>query len=192
MIDIEELTKFVNENYIEPDSEEGKRENPFSLPRNPLVDFARKITGRGGMNPFSGMSPINNPDFSKLKDKIKDSDDEDDFIRRLIFYINKKEMTHPQVYNAAGMTADCFHKIISGKTKTPKRENVIALAFALKLNLEEAQDLLARAGYYFPVPTIKEDIIFQFCFEDKEGPYTLDEVNEALCECKFQPIGGRV
>lgn len=192
MIDIEKLTNFINENYTESDSEESKKGHLFSIPKNPLVDFARKITGRGGMNPFNGMSPINHPDFPKLKEKIKDSEDDDDFVRRLLFYINRKEMTHPQVYNAAGMTADCFHKIISGKTKTPTRENIISLAFAVELNLEEAQDLLARAGYYFPVPTIKEDVIFQFCFEDEDGPHTIDEVNEALCYFKFKPIGGRV
>ena len=69
--------------------------------------------------------------------------------------------------------------------------NIIALAFALELKLPEAQDLLSRAGYYFPVPTVKEDVIFKFCFEDENGPYTIDEVNEALVECGFKPIGGR-
>ena len=191
MIDIEKLTKFIDENYIDPDSQEGKRERLISGKSNPLVDFTRKITGRGGMNPFSGMSPVNRPDFQKVKDKIKASDEQDDFVRRLLFYINKKGKTHPQVYNAAGMTPDCFSKIVSGKTKKPKRISIISLAFALELNLEEAQDLLFHAGYYFPVPTIKEDIIFQFCFEDEKAPYTIDEVNDALCRCGFQPIGGR-
>ena len=140
---------------------------------------------------FRGISPLRNPSFLRIKEKLKTSDDEDDFVRRLLYYINKKEKTHPQVYNAAGMTPDCFSKIISGKTKAPTRISIISLAFALELNLVEAQDLLSRAGYYFPVPTIKEDVIFQYCFEDKEGPYTIDEVNEALVECGFQPIGGR-
>lgn len=191
MIDITKLTNYIEENYIDPDSPEGKRERLISGKSNPLLDFARKITGRGGMNPFSGMSPVNRPDFQKVKDKLKASDEQDDFVRRLIYYINKKEKTHPQVYNAAGMTPDCFSKIISGKTKVPTRISIISLAFALELNLEEAQDLLSRAGYYFPVPTIKEDIIFQFCFEDEEGPHTIDEVNEALCQFGFKPIGGR-
>ena len=42
------------------------------------------------MNPFSGMSPVNRPDFQKVKDKLKASDEQDDFVRRLIYYINKK------------------------------------------------------------------------------------------------------
>ena len=185
MIDIEKLTKFIDENYIDPDSPEGKRERLVSGKSNPLVDFARKITGRGGMN------PVKHLDFSKVKVKLNDSENEDDFVSRLIYYINKKEKTHPQVYNAAGMTPDCFSKILSGKTKVPTRISIISLAFALELNLEEAQDLLSRAGYYFPVPTIKEDVIFQCCFEDKEGPHTIDEVNGALCHFGFKAIGGR-
>lgn len=191
MIDIEKLTKFIDENYIDPDSPEGKRERLISRKSNPLVEFARKITGRGGMNPFSGMSPVNHPDFQKVIEKMKDSEKDDNFARRLLYYCNKKNMTHPQVYKAAGVTPHCFSKIISEETETPTRETIIALAFALELNLEEAQDLLSRAKYYFPVPTIKEDIIFQFCFENKNGPYTIDEVNDALCRCGFQPIGGR-
>ena len=191
MIDITKLTKYIEENFVDEEATEEKKENLFSLNSNPLLDFARKIAGLGGMNPFSGMSPVNRPDFSKLKNKLNDSEKEDDFVRRLIYYINKKGKTHPQVYNAAGMTPDCFSKIISGKTKVPTRINIIALAFALELNLEEAQDLLSRAGYYFPVPTIKEDIIFKYCFEDEEGPHTLDEVNIALCDCGFKAIGGR-
>lgn len=191
MIDIVKLTKYIEENYIAPDSPEGKRESLISRKSNPLVDFARKITGRGGMNPFSGMSPINRPDFQNVKKKIKESEKDDNFARRLLYYCNKKNKTHPQVYNAAGVTPHCFSKIISEETKKPKRETIISLAFALELNLEEAQDLLSRAGYYFPVPTIKEDIIFQFCFEDEGGPYTIDDVNKALCDSGFKPIGGR-
>lgn len=191
MIDIAKLTAFIEEHYIDPKSPEGKREALISGKRNPLLDFARKIAGRGSSPLFSGMSPLKNPDFQKVKDKLKESDKEDDFVRRLLYYINKKEKTHPQVYNAAGMTPDCFSKIISGKTKNPTRMSIICLAFALELNLEEAQDLLSRAGYYFPVPTVKEDIIFQYCFENEEGPHTIDEVNEALCRFGFKAIGGR-
>ena len=158
---------------------------------NPIIDFARIITGRNRINLFTGMSPVKQPGFSRVKEKMMDSEKEDDFVQRLLYYIDKKNKTAPQVYNAAGMTPDCFHKIISGKTKIPTRNNIISLAFALELNLEEAQDLLSRAGYYFPVPTIKEDIIFQYCFEDKDGPHTIDEVNEALCHFGFKAIGGR-
>ena len=79
---------------------------------------------------------------------------------------------------------------INKEISEEKGESVMN-TYALELNLEEAQDLLSHAGYYFPVPTVKEDVIFQYCFEDKEGPHTLDEVNETLCHFGFKAIGGR-
>jgi len=192
MIDIKKLEEYINENYVESDDSNETDDDHRKLPsRNPLADFARKISGHGGMhggmNPFSGMSPLKHPDFQKVKEKL--SNRQENFSERLIFYINKKGKTHPQVYNAAGMTADCFSKLLSGKSKKPNRENTVALAFAMELNYDEAQDFIASAGYSFPQITKKEDVIFSFLF--KNGPFTIDEVNEALCYFGFKPIGGR-
>lgn len=186
MIDIAKLKAFVSERYTAPDSPQ-KKSNHLSLPAT--GGFSSFL---GGMAKISGMSPLKQPDFFRVKERLKASEKQDDFITRLLYYINLKGKTHPQVYNAAGMTPDCFSKIISGKTKSPTRLNIIALAFALELNLEQTQDLLSRAGYFFPIPTAKEDIIFQYCLEDEDGPHTIDEVNEALVECGFNPIGGRI
>ena len=132
------------------------------------------------INPVVTMSPRHHPNFGELEKKLSAPNCED-FISRLIYYINEKGMSHPQVYNAAGMTPDCFSKIISGKTKAPKKETVVALALALGLNLDEAADLLSRSG-------VKQDLIFEFCF--KNGPYSVDDVNDALVHFGFAPIGG--
>lgn len=184
MIDIKKLEAYLDENYDEQDSNE-KGQNLFSK-KNPLVDFTRAITGRKSLNPMSGMSPLKHPGFKNIEKKLKTPGSED-FISRLIFYINEKNMTHPQVYTAAGMTPDCFSKIMSGKTKTPKKETIVSLALALELNYDEAIDLLSSAGQ--TLCGFKQDVIFEFCF--KTGPYSIDEVNEALVHFHFEPIGGR-
>ena len=184
-IDIKKLEAYIDENYDDSDTSASERQNLFSQ-KNPFDDFARKITGRGNARPFSGMSPLRHPGFKNVEKKLKTPSYED-FVSRLMYYINEKNMTHPQVYNAAGMTPDCFSKIISGKTKTPKKESIVALALALKLNYDEATDLLSSAGQ--TLCGFKQDVIFEFCF--KTGPYTIDEVNEALVHFHFKPIGGR-
>ncbi len=184
-INIKKLEAYIDENYDDSDTSASERQNLFSQ-KNPLVDFARAITGRKSLNPMSGMSPLSHPSFKNVEKKLKTQSSED-FISRLFYYINEKNMTHPQVYNAAGMTPDCFSKIISGKTKTPKKESIVALALALKLNYDEATDLLSSAGQ--TLCGFKQDVIFEFCF--KTGPYTVDEVNEALVQFHFKPIGGR-
>lgn len=186
MIDIKKLEAYLNENCNEQDSSSEESKNLFSQ-KNPLVDFARAITGKKSFGPKScGISPLSHPGFKNIEKKLKTPGSED-FISRLIFYINEKNMTHPQVYNAAGMTPDCFSKIMSGKTKTPKKENIVSLALALKLNYDEATDFLSSAGQ--TLCGFKQDVIFEFCF--KTGPYTIDEVNEALVRFHFKPIGGR-
>ena len=185
-IDIKKLEAYLDENYGESETSKAKRQNFFSQ-KNPLVDFARAIAGKKSFAPNPcGMSPLSHPGFKNIEKKLKTSNS-DNFISRLFFYINEKNMTHPQVYNAAGMTPDCFSKIISGKTKTPKKESIVALALALKLNYDEATDLLSSAGQ--TLCGFKQDVIFEFCF--KTGPYTVDEVNEALVHFHFEPIGGR-
>ena len=190
MIDIKKLEEYINENYAESDDSNETDADHRKLPsRNPLADFARKISGHGGMhggmNPLSGMSPLKHPDFKILEKRMKTK--KEDFISRLIYYINLKKMTPPQVYNAAGITPDCFSKILSGKTKHPTKEKIIAMAIALKLKYKEAEDLLSSAGYCFSLS--KEDVIFEFCFEN--GPCTIDEVNEVLVYFNLEPIGGR-
>ena len=187
MIDITKLTKYIEENFVDDESKKKKKEKLFSLNSNPILNFARKISGQTGMNPFSGMSPLKHPDFHKVIDKLEHN--QEDFGRQLVYYANRTGKTHPQIYKAAGITADCFSKLQSGKSSKPLRENAFALAFALELNMEEAKEFLAAAGYAFPIITAKEDIIYSFCFE--HGPYTVDEVNEALCHFGFEAIGGR-
>ena len=184
-INIEELEVYINEHCDESDSQAENGFKKFAV-KNPLLDLARTITGNKTFNPMRGMSPLKHPDFKNIEKKLKTPGSED-FISRLIFYINEKNMTHPQVYTAAGMTPDCFSKIISGKTKTPKKETIVSLALALKLNYAEAIDLLSSAGQ--TLCGFKQDVIFEFCF--KTGPYTIDEVNEALVQFHFEPIGGR-
>ncbi len=186
MIDITKLTKYIEANFVDEESTEDKGENRFSLNSNPLLDFARKISGRESPM-FSGMSPLKHPDFHKVKDELEHN--QEDFSRQLIYYVNRSGKTHPQIYKAAGITPHCFSKLQSGTSSKPKRENAFALAFALELNMEEAKEFLAAAGYAFPIITAKEDIIYTFCFE--HGPYTVDEVNEALCYFGFKAIGGR-
>ena len=183
-INREELEAFIIENYDESDSQK----------KNPIADFLQSLTDRRAFNPMSrmgsqmhGMSPRKHPKFNELERQLEDSKYED-FISCLNHYISQKGMTHPQVYNAAGMTPDCFSKIISGKTKTPKKETVVALALALKLNADDAKDLLSSAGFSLS-RFIKPDLIYAFCFQN--GPFSVDEVNEILVDYHFKPIGGR-
>lgn len=172
----------INFNLLEEYISENQNEKKVSD-----VSGKTKIFDWHKPNIFFGISPLNHPEFSNFSKKLKSAKNQEDFVSRLIYYINLKDKKNPEVYNAAGMTPDCFSKIISGKTKTPKKENVVALAIALNLNCEEATDLLSSAG--FSLYKKKADLIYRFCFEN--GPFTVDEVNEALVYFGCKAIGGR-
>ncbi len=157
-----------------------------SAAQRSLNKIVHRISKRRSLTPIKTFSPTDHPKFKELEKKLLGSVNED-FVTRLNYYINKKGMTHPQVYNTAGMTADCFSKIISGKTKRPTKDNIVALALALSLDYEEAVDLLSSAGH--SLTGFKKDLIYEFCFI--YGPFSIDEVNEALVRFHFNPIGGR-
>ena len=185
-INLEELEAFIDENCEESETSEGRASRSL-FGRNPLAGLVHNLKGQNAFNPMvRGMSPLKHPGFKHVEKKLK-APSYEDFISRLIFYINERDMTHPQVYKAAGMTPDCFSKIMRGETKTPTKESIVTLALALRLNYEEATDLLSSAGYSFC--DVKQDVIYEFCF--KTGPYTVDEVNEALVYFHFDAIGGR-
>jgi len=67
----------------------------------------------------------------------------------------------------------------------PRKRTILAIAFAMELTLDETQDLLKRGGYSLS-PSIKEDVIIAFCFDNKI--YDLFTVNEALDHYGFKPI----
>lgn len=194
-VNFEALEKYLKENLsdlkndFDSDSENENANSLFKKYQNPFEKFIEKLNGNSSFD--DGIkkweSPFKSPNFKNFEQSLKSKRRDEDFVSRLIYYINLKDKKNSEVYNAAGMTPDCFSKIISGKTKTPKKENVVALAFALQLDINQATDLLSSAG--FSLYKEKVDLIYRFCFEN--GPYTLDEVNEILVYFNCKTIGGR-
>lgn len=182
MIDKEKLEAYIKEHMVDP--REKKIQRLFER-NNPILDFADKIVGRNRDPLISRLDPRKHPDYAKLEARLIARNE--DFEDRLIYYINLKGKTHPEVYNAAGITPDCFSKIISKKTKTPRKANIIAMGFALQLNLDEMNDLLSSAGYAFT--NDKSDIICKGCIEI--GNCNLDDLNGVLVQWGCKPLGGR-
>ena len=63
----------------------------------------------------------------------------------------------------------------------------MALALAMQLTPEEADDLLQRAGYIFS-PSLLRDLIIKFFID--EGIYNMDEVNLQLHAHGIPPLTG--
>ena len=99
------------------------------------------------------------------------------FSELLIYYIEEKGMDNAEVYKAAQIDRKHFSKIISNTFYQPKRDTVFSFIFALKLNIEEAEDLMATAGYAFSKSNMR-DVVFEYFIRTQN--YNINEINEVL------------
>ena len=79
-------------------------------------------------------------------DKIKRTN-EDSFTYKLFKIIDDNKLKDSDVYNAAGISKMVFSNLRKGVI--PKKKTVLQLCLALPINLEQATELLASAGYTF-------------------------------------------
>lgn len=101
------------------------------------------------------------------------------FHERLFVLIDESGMSDAEVYRRAGIDRKLFSKIRSNPAYHPRKGTVQAICIALKLDIEDANDLLARAGYAFS-PGSKGDLIVKFFIE--HHVYDIDAVNYTLEE----------
>ena len=99
------------------------------------------------------------------------------FQERLLRFIDERGLSDPDVYKAANVDRKLFSKIRCNKDYIPRKKTIEALALALKLNLDDAQDLLAAAGFRL-TDSSRADLIVMYCLENKI--YNLYEVNALL------------
>lgn len=108
------------------------------------------------------------------------------FVNKLEYYIREKKLDATDVYKKANIDRRLFSKMICNKDYQPSKDTVIALIFSLKLNLDEAKDLLERAGYTLS-HSIRRDIILEYFI--KEGVYNLNNINAFLYNMSEKVIG---
>ena len=90
-----------------------------------------------------------------------------------------KGLSEIQIYKTANIDRRLFSKIRSDSEYHPQKQTILPLLIALKLDISEAEDLLARAGFAFS-PNNPTDVIYRFCIENKI--FNMNTVEELIYE----------
>jgi hypothetical protein len=112
-----------------------------------------------------------------LSDFIRKERKSDTFSTTLDRMRQEKEMTAAQLYNGAWIKKQLYSKIMGERNYHPSKNTVIAFCLSLRLNHEEAEELLEVAGYRFSNSSIA-DLVILFCLD--HDLYELHDVNALL------------
>ena len=114
------------------------------------------------------------------------------FPQAVLRLIDEKGMTDPQCYNRANLSRAVFNKLKQsalnpgGAEYRPSKETALALTMGLGLTLDEAKDLLEKAGFALSHCS-KRDLIVEYFLMN--GNHDIFELNEALFRFRQQPLG---
>ncbi len=128
--------------------------------------------------------PFNENTFDKslyMNDGKADSAFRDELWKLL----QEKDIDNSTVYTRANITRKAFSKIICGDTKVPQKRTVLSFCIGLKLNLEEAEELLASADMAFN-PYNKRDKLVKQCILYEQ--YDIDAINDMLFACDLPQL----
>ena len=110
---------------------------------------------------------------------------DESFSNTVLRLIDERNLKDSDVYNSINMDRRLFSKM-RNDNYSPSKQTAIAICIALKLNLDETNDLLEKAGYTLSHSN-KADVIIEYFIKNKI--YDLYTIDEALLHYDQKPLG---
>ncbi len=133
-----------------------------SLPKDFDAGYADMMPSSDTMEDNELLASFGEQDESAIDKRLEHLSDT--FSQYLLFLIQEKKMTNAEVYKRAIVDKKVFSKIKNDIHYRPNKLTAMCLCVGAKLNLDESNDLLARAGYAFS-PCYIRDVIFKYFIE---------------------------
>ena len=186
---IKRASDYVSETLVLPLEAE-----VYRMPQAEKAPFLRKTLDKSRRRRYS-LDEVNAvgaaADFTSLAAQAIVPDDvtktlDESFSQMLLRKIDESGMKDSECYKKANVDRKLFSKIRSDRTYRPSKQTALCFIFALALPIDEANEMLMKAGYALS-HSIKFDVVIEFFIIN--GIYDLTTVNEVLYEFDLPLLG---